>query len=77
MQTKAALAPTNEIMTVASLALYLRCHQSTIYRLLKAKKIPAFKIGSDWRFSRSAIDQWVASQQESITLSAAEKPKLR
>jgi excisionase family DNA binding protein len=37
---------------------YLRVHPSTIYRLLKRKELPAFKVGSDWRFNRAAIDQW-------------------
>ena len=47
-------------MTVAALARYLHCHTGTVYRLLKQRKIPAFRVGSDWRFSRSAIDQWIA-----------------
>jgi len=41
------------------LARYLRCHPSTIYRLLKRGQIPAFKIGSDWRFQKSVIDRWL------------------
>jgi excisionase family DNA binding protein len=49
----------NEIMTVATLAEYLRCHQSTIYRMIKHRQIPAFRIGSDWRFSKAAIEQWL------------------
>jgi excisionase family DNA binding protein len=52
-------------MTVASLARYLHCHTSTIYRLLKAKQIPGFKLSgglrSDWRFFRSDIDEWIAT----------------
>ena len=50
-------------MTVASLARYLHCHTSTIYRLLKAKQIPGFKLSgglrSDWRFFRSDINEWI------------------
>jgi excisionase family DNA binding protein len=46
-------------MTVPMLARYLRCHPSTIYRLLKGKEIPAFKIGSDWRFQKSTIENWL------------------
>jgi len=41
------------------LAKYLRCHPSTIYRLLKRKEIPAFKIGSDWRFQKPVIENWL------------------
>jgi excisionase family DNA binding protein len=46
-------------MTVATLAHYLRCHTGTIYRLLKRTEIPAFKIGSDWRFSKAEVKRWV------------------
>ena len=56
-----ALNPSDEILTVSTLASYLHCHPSTVYRLLKGKRIPAFKLGSDWRFQRAAIDEWIAS----------------
>lgn len=50
----------DQILTVPMLAEYLLCHPSTIYRLLKNKRIPGFRVGSDWRFRRSAIDQWLS-----------------
>ncbi len=50
------------VLTVAELAEYLRVHRSTIYRLLKARKLPAFKVGSDWRFNRERIDEWRLQQ---------------
>jgi Helix-turn-helix domain len=31
-------------------------HPSTIYRLLRRHEIPAFHIGSDWRFNIEEID---------------------
>ena len=46
------------VLTVNELSVYLHVHRSTIYRLLKKGRLPAFKIGSDWRFSIEAIDQW-------------------
>jgi len=51
-------------MTVKELAHYLSVHTSTIYRLLHANKLPCFKIGSDWRFHREAIDEWIRSQSK-------------
>jgi len=50
------------VLTVRELADYLRVHPSTIYRLLKQKRIPAFKVGSYWRFNRDAIDSWRLQQ---------------
>ena len=49
------------LLTVAELARYLRVHPTTIYRLLKKQQIPAFKVGSDWRFNLASIDRWRAS----------------
>jgi len=46
------------VLTVKELAVYLRIHPSTIYRLLKRGQLPAFRIGSDWRFNVEEIDRW-------------------
>jgi excisionase family DNA binding protein len=51
------------ILTVQNVAEYLRLHPSTIYRLLKTKQLPAFKIGGDWRFNRESIDRWRADAE--------------
>ena len=50
------------IMTVREVSAYLRVHPITIYRLLKRNQIPAFHIGSDWRFNIEAIDRWRLQQ---------------
>jgi len=52
------------VLTVRELAGYLRVHQTTVYRLLKERKLPAFRVGADWRFKREAIDQWMGGQQK-------------
>jgi excisionase family DNA binding protein len=51
------------ILTVQNVAEYLRLHPSTIYRLVKTKQLPAFKIGGDWRFNRESIDRWRAAAE--------------
>lgn len=32
--------------------------------MLKNNELPAFRIGSDWRFSREAIDEWIRSKNK-------------
>jgi excisionase family DNA binding protein len=55
---------TTTIMTLDEVASYLRVHTSTVYRMAKSHAIPAFKIGSDWRFNRESIDQWRVSAEK-------------
>jgi excisionase family DNA binding protein len=56
----------SQIMTVAEVAKYLQAHPSTLYRLLRQHQIPAFKIGSDYRFERDAIVKWMADGQVKV-----------
>ncbi len=51
------------VMTVKELSEYLRVHPSTIYRLLKRREIPAFRIDGDWRFHLAAIEKWRAEME--------------
>lgn len=53
-------------MTLSEVAEYLRVHRSTIYRLLKRAQIPAFKMGSDWRFNLESIDRWRVEAETSL-----------
>jgi excisionase family DNA binding protein len=53
-----------KVMTVHEVAAYLRVHPSTIYRLLKHNQIPAFHMGSDWRFNIETIDNWRLGQDK-------------
>ena len=48
-----------ELMTVEEVAAYLRVTQKTIYRLLKRGSIPAAKVGHQWRFNKTLIDEWL------------------
>jgi excisionase family DNA binding protein len=52
------------VLTVRELAAYLRVHQATVYRLLREQKLPAFRVGADWRFSREAIERWMIHEQK-------------
>ena len=60
--TMSRLPIESEILTIREVAEYLKVTERTIYRLAGAKKIPAFKVGGTWRFSRADIDQWIRQQ---------------
>jgi len=45
---------------------YLQVNLRTVYRLIKVGKIPAVRVGRQWRFRRSDIDAWLVSQQTGV-----------
>ena len=57
-----AKSSSSEILTIREVAGYLKVTERTIYRLAAGKKIPAFKVGGAWRFSRADIDIWIKQQ---------------
>ena len=52
----------DSVMTVKEVADYLRVNQRTVYRLAVERRLPAFKVGANWRFKRGDIDGWIAAQ---------------
>ena len=48
----------DKIMTLEEVAGYLRLKPQTIYTWAQEKKIPAAKLGKEWRFKKSIIDKW-------------------
>lgn len=48
----------DKIMTLEEIADYLRLKPQTIYTWAQEKKIPAAKLGKEWRFKKSIIDRW-------------------
>jgi len=48
-----------EIMTAKEVAEYLSIHPLTVHKYARAGKIPAFKIGTDWRFHKKYIEKWI------------------
>lgn len=49
----------DEIMTVEELAKYLKTGVTTIYNLAQEGKIPATKVGNQWRFRKEKINEWL------------------
>jgi len=60
-----------QILTVSELAEHLNVHRITIYRLLKAGAVPAFKIGRVWRFDFDEINKWIDAGKSTEAMKAA------
>ena len=53
-----------DIFTIKDLSEHLRVHPTTIYRILRQGRLPGFRVGSNWRFNRAALEQWERLQAD-------------
>ena len=47
-----------EILTIRDVAAYLKLPVSTVYRLAERRELPGHKVGRQWRFHKSILDDW-------------------
>jgi excisionase family DNA binding protein len=67
--------PTDEVfLTTEEVLEYLQVNLRTVYRLIKAGKIPAVRVGRQWRFRKRDIDAWLDSQRPRGDRPAAPAP---
>ena len=70
--------PNDEIfLTTEEVLEYLQVNLRTVYRLIKAGKIPAVRVGRQWRFRKRDIDAWLDAQRprgERAAAAVAERP---
>jgi excisionase family DNA binding protein len=57
-----AKEPKSELMTAEETCRYLKITPRTLYRYLQGHQIPAFKLGKEWRFVRSDLEQWIRNR---------------
>jgi len=62
------------IMSTKELSQYIGVSKSKIYQLIRQKKIPASKIGRQYKFSKEMIDAWL--KEKIITLPPESQTKL-
>ena len=51
--------PVAEVLTLRETAKYLRVSTDEVLRLVKEQTLPGRRIGSDWRFLKSAVQEWL------------------
>lgn len=69
-QTDDAFLTTEEVLE------YLQVNLRTVYRLIKAGKIPAVRVGRQWRFRKRDIDGWLDSQRQGGVPPATTTPRV-
>jgi excisionase family DNA binding protein len=60
-------------LTTEEVLEYLQVNLRTVYRLIKAGKIPAVRVGRQWRFRKRDIDTWLESQRPRQARAGAQK----
>jgi len=60
------------LLTTEQVARYLKVDKFTVYRLVMQRKIPAFKVGGQWRYKKKLIDAWLL---ENSNMSASQTKK--
>lgn len=59
-----AVTPRSELLTVAETCRFLKITPRTLYRYIQSRRIPAFKLGKEWRFVRSDLEQWIRDRTQ-------------
>ncbi len=67
--------PENEVLTLEEASQLFQVSSKTFLKLLREENIPARKIGREWRFSRTALLNWMAEGASHDYVSVEEENK--
>lgn len=54
------------VLTIREVAELLKVDAKTVYRLVRGRQLPGFKVAGTWRFKNTDIDQWIERQKEAV-----------
>ena len=61
----------DRLLTTREVQEYLNVDRITVYRMVESGQIPGMKVGAQWRFSQSAINDWLQSRSGKAQPAAA------
>ena len=65
--------PSDDVfLTTEEVLEYLHVNLRTVYRLIKAGKIPAVRVGHQWRFRKVDLDGWLDTQRTAKSVDSAQ-----
>lgn len=53
-----------KVLTLLEVSKYLNVSSATIYRLLRQKEIPAFRLAGNWRFNIEDLKLWMDNKSQ-------------
>jgi len=56
----------DKLMTTKEAAEYLKLNYMTVYKLAQRGRIPASKIGGNWRFKKDVLDEWLTKKSVTV-----------
>jgi excisionase family DNA binding protein len=69
--------PDREILNIDGAAALLGVSIKTFSKVLREGEVPGRKVGREWKFSRTALIEWVGSSRSRAFLDGAEEPPVR
>ena len=57
------------LLTTDQVARYLKVDKLTVYRLVAQRKLPAFKVGNQWRFKKGLLEDWLRKNMNISSIS--------
>lgn len=64
-----------EWFTIQQIARHLKVSREVVYKLCQRRKIPASKVGGQWRFDVKEVDDWVRASRAQTELTFWKKRK--
>jgi excisionase family DNA binding protein len=64
-----------KVLTLSEVSDYLNVSPVTIYRLLRRKQIPAFRLAGNWRFNVEDLALWMEGQSNKLEHGGSRKPE--
>jgi excisionase family DNA binding protein len=71
IQNEARFSEMADMLTAREMQDLLQVDRSTIYRMAESGRLPAFKVGKQWRFAREQVEAWLQTQGHNIPAAVA------
>ena len=66
-----------ELLDIKQVQDILHLSERTIFRLIKNKELQGFKVGREWRFEPSDLDEYIARQRRKAEEDTAKRPAVK